>query len=76
MAIFEYLNPGDSCENIRPRGGVTDVPKDFYKSGSDVEGNVKSAKKGRRRELKALDEFFMVICRPRRGFSEKHLAHL
>ena len=25
MAIFEYLNPGDSCENIRPRGGVTSL---------------------------------------------------
>lgn len=76
MAIFEYLNPGDNCENIRPRGSVTDVPEDFYNSDSDDEGNVQAAKKGRRRKLKPQDEFFIVLCRLRRGFSEKHLAHL
>ena len=76
MAIFEYLNPADNCSNIRPRGSVTDVPEDFYNSDSDDEGNVQAAKKGRRRKLKPLDEFFIVLCRLRRGFSEKHLAHL
>lgn len=41
MSIFEYLNPGDSCANIRsPSGSVTDVPEDFYNSDSDDEGNV------------------------------------
>ena len=30
MAIFQFLNPGDDCENIRPRSSVTDVPEDFY----------------------------------------------
>ena len=25
MAIFEFLNLGDNCENIRPRSSVTDV---------------------------------------------------
>ena len=76
MAIFEYLNPGDNCSNIRPRGSVTDVPEDFYNSDSDDEENVQASKKGRRRKLKPLDEFFIVLCRLRRGFSEKHLAHL
>ena len=44
MAIFEYLNPGDNCENIRLRGSVTDVPKDFYNSDCDVweEGSQKN----------------------------------
>ena len=76
MAIFEYLNPGDNCANIRPRGSVIDVPEDFYNSDSEDEGNVQAAKKGRRRKLKPLDEFFIVLSRLRRGFSEKHLAHL
>ena len=76
MAIFEYLNPGDNLVNIRPRGSVIDVPEDFYNSDSEDEGNVQAAKKGRRRKLKPLDEFFIVLCRLRRGFSEKHLAHL
>ncbi|XP_044172060.1 uncharacterized protein LOC122956456 [Acropora millepora] len=71
MATFEYLNPGDNCSNIRSRGSVTDVPEDF-----DDEENVQASKKGRRRKLKPLDEFFIVLCRLRRGFSEKHLAHL
>ena len=77
MAIFEYLNPGDNCSNIRPRGSVTDVPEDFYNSDSDDEENVQASKKERRRKPKLLDEFFIVLCRLRRGFSEKkHLARL
>lgn len=36
--------------------------------------NVQAAKKGHRRKLKPLDEFFIVLFRLRRGFSEKHLA--
>ena len=55
---------------------MTDVPEYFYNSDSEDEGNVQAAKKGRRRKLKPLDEFFIVLCRLRRGFSEKHLAHL
>ena len=74
MDIFEYLNPGDFCSNIRPRGSVTDVPEDFYNSDSDDEENVQASKKGRRRKLKPLDKFFIVLCRLRRGFSEKYLA--
>ena len=76
MAIFEYFNPGDNCSNIRRRGSVTDVPEDFYNSDSDDEENVQASKRGRRRKLKPLDEFFIVVFRLRRGFSEKHLAHL
>ena len=74
--IAEYLYPGDNCSNIRPRGSVTDVPEDFYNSDSDDEENVQASKKGRGRKRKPLDEFFIVLCRLRRGFSEKHLAHL
>ena len=61
MAIFDYLNPGDNCENIRPRSNVTDVPEDFYNSDSDEDDDVHKAKKGRRRKLKTLDEFFYCL---------------
>ena len=55
---------------------MTDVPEYLYNSNSDDKGNVQTAKKGRRRKLKPLDKFFIVLCHLRRGFSEKHLAHL
>lgn len=44
MSIFEYLNPRDNCTNIRSRGGVTDVPEDFYNSDSDDERKCSSCK--------------------------------
>ena len=42
----------------------------------DEEENITPVKKGRPRKLKPVEEFFMVLCRLRRGFSERHLAHL
>ena len=30
MAIFNFLNPGEDGENIRPRNTLRDVPEDFY----------------------------------------------
>ena len=66
MAIFEYLNPGDNCSNIRPRGSVTDVPEDFYNSDFDDEENVQASKKGRRRKLKPLDIFRCALSPEKR----------
>ena len=35
MALFEFLNPGEDCENIQPCGRhFTDIPEDFYDSES------------------------------------------
>ena len=34
------------------------------------------AKKGRCRKLRPVDEFFIVLCSLRRGFSERHLPNL
>ena len=76
MAIFNFLNPGEDGENIRPRSTLTDVPEGFYDTDSDEDENVTPAKKGRRRKLQPIEEFFIVLCRLRRGFSERHLAHL
>lgn len=76
LALFNFLNPGENGENIRPRSTLKDVPEDFYDVDSDDEENISPAKKGRPRKLKPVEEFFIVLCRLRRGFSERHLAHL
>ncbi|CAH3170887.1 unnamed protein product [Porites lobata] len=75
ISIFEFLNPGEDCENIRSRIS-SDVPEEFYNSESDDEEDTSTTKRGRRRKLKPLEEFFIVLCRLRRGFSERHLANL
>ena len=74
-ALFNFLNPGEDGENVRPRSTLKDVPEDFYDADSEEE-NVTTVKKGRPRKLKSVEEFFIVLCRLRRGFSERHLAHL
>ena len=81
MAIFEFLDPGESCENIWPREKhLTDVPEDFYcsESSNDEEDtdNTPSAKRGHLRKIRPLDELFIIMCRLRRGFSEGHLTNL
>ena len=35
-AIYEFLNPGEECENIRPRSS-SDVLEEFYNSDSSDE---------------------------------------
>ena len=72
------MNPGEDGENIRPRRKSTskDVPEDFYDADSEEKEYVTPAKKGRQRKLKPVEEFFIVLCRLRRGFSERHLARL
>lgn len=69
-AIYEFFNPGEDCENTHPRSS-SDVPEEFYNTdSSDEEENVQAAKKDRRRKLRPVEEFFIVLCRLRRGFSE------
>ena len=76
LALFNFLNPGEHGENIRSRSTLKDVPEDFYDADSEEEENVTTAKKGRPRKLKPVEEFFIMLCCLRRGFSERHLAHL
>ena len=77
-AVFEFLNTGLNGENIRycsskERG----VQKGFYiGNGNETEEPGGCTNKGRRRSLQPREEFFLVLCRLRRGFAEKHLAHL
>ena len=51
ISIFEFLNPGEDCENIRSRIS-SDVPEEFYNSESDDEEDTSTTKRGRRRKLK------------------------
>ena len=76
MAMFTFLNTGINGENIRYCSWVRDVSDNFYDNDEDeiMENNGK--KQGRPRKLKPLDEFFMVMCRLRKGFAEHHLANL
>lgn len=71
------MNPVEDGENVRPRSTLKDVAEDFYYADSEEKEKVTPAKKGRpRRKLKPVEEFFIVLCRLRRSFSERHLAHL
>ena len=65
MAIYNYLDPGASGENIM-----------YWLSGKEVDSNTKPVKQGRSRALKPIDEFFLTLCRLRQGFAKTHLAHL
>ena len=70
MAVFRYLNPGPSGENIKYWLTKQSASLDIQEEG----GN--ESKRGRNRTLKPLDEYFLVMCRIRQGFREEHLGHL
>lgn len=73
--VFEFLNTGSKGENIRYCSSKErTVQKEFYDSGNEEPEGCTSI--GRRRSLEPREEFFLVLCRLRRGFAEKHLAHL
>lgn len=81
--MFEFLDPGEQCENIRPREKKqhTEVPDSLYdiekgETYDEPSTSATPAKRGRRRTIQPLDEFFIVLCSLRRGFSERHLANL
>ena len=72
MATFTYLNPGENAENVRFWRSISkDVDPAYYERELDLGvGPV------RPRTLSSKDEFFLVMCRPRQGFTERHLGHL
>ncbi len=75
LTLFNYLNPGTNGENIRY---VREKPVDFYVTTDNGEIEKKNCerKKGRPKKLQPIKEYFMVLCRLRRGFSIQHLSHL
>lgn len=79
LAIFEFLNPGLEGENIRySNSSDRNVPDNYYEFLHEEEDETEqeNARKGRPKKLKTISEFFMVMCRLRRGFSLRHLANL
>lgn len=71
MVVFRHLNTGSSGENITYWLSSKQTPSlDTHEMG------VTEAKRGRNRELRPLDEYFLVMCRLRQSFREDHLGHL
>ena len=52
----------------------TEVSEDFYDSDNSDDEDI--VKKGPQRKLKPTEEYFIIMCRLRRGFSEHFLANL
>ena len=72
MATFTYLNPGENAENIRFWHSIPkDVDPEYYEREPEL-----GVGPGRPRTLHPKDEFFLVMCRLRQGFAERHLGHL
>ena len=72
MATYNYLNPGQNGENIRFWSSVSnDVDPEYYEREPEL-----GVGPGRPRTLNAKEEFFLVMCRLRQGFPERHLGHL
>lgn len=90
LAVYSFLDPGENGENIRSCTTATrdrSVSYNFYNVGdsasessettySEDEPEKNRHLQGRPRALKTIEEFFLVVCRLRLGFGEKHLGHL
>ena len=65
-AVYNYLEPGERGENIvYGRSVNAEVSADYDQDLSEET----FTKKGRARSLRPVDEFFIVMCRLRRGVS-------
>ncbi|KAL9978196.1 hypothetical protein ACROYT_G015690 [Oculina patagonica] len=72
MATYTYINPGENGENIRYwRSVQNDVDPEYYEREPEL-----GVGPGRPRTLNSKEEFFLVMCRLRQGFAERHLGHL
>lgn len=71
VVIYEFFNLGVEGENIRYcfffERGILDAFYDQMEE-DDLEIEYRNDKQGRRRKFKLVEEFFMVMCRLRRGF--------
>ena len=62
MALYEFLEPGDSGENIRFRySGSENIQTDISET---------SVKQGKPRSLRRTDEFYLTLCQLRQGVTE------
>ena len=72
MATFNLLNPGENGQSIHYWHSVSmDVDPEYYEGDPELDVGP-----GRPRTLNAKEEFFLVMCRLRQGFAERHLGHL
>ena len=68
MVTFTYLNPG---ENVRFwRSIPKDVDLEYYEREPEL-----GVGPGRPRTLNPKEQVFLVMCRLRQGFAERHLGH-
>jgi len=68
--VFGYLNLRPLGENIKYWLSKQSASLDSLEKGRN------ESKRGRKKTLKPLDEYFLVMCRSRQGFREEHLGHL
>ena len=60
LSVYEFLDPGDNCKNIRPRRSSTKVSEDFYDCDNSDDEDI--VKKGPQRKLEPIEEYFIVMC--------------
>ena len=73
MAIFEYQNPGDSCENISTRGSVRESLKIFIIQTLMLRAMLRLQRKEVAENLRF---FYGALCSKKGALRKKHLAHL
>ena len=72
MATHNNLNPRQSGENIRYwRSVPKDMGPEYYKKDPQL-----GVGAGKPRTLNPNEELFLVMCRLRHGYAERHLGHL
>ena len=79
LAMLSFLNPGDKCENFLAYSPNTNSKAPFsYQptSATDLHHNYSVSQKtqnkpGKRLSLSAKEQFILVLCRLRQGFSVK-----
>ncbi|XP_033644777.1 uncharacterized protein LOC117304428 [Asterias rubens] len=85
LAMLSFLNPGESCENVithtanresEPSCSVYQPPSAMDLDHSYSASHKTHNKPGRTLQLSPKEQFILVLCRLRQGFSVKHLAYL
>ena len=79
LTVFEFLDPGPNCENMRSideqnRPGLVNHP--INTNDDEFDHDSEYTPLGRPHKLQPLEQFFLVLCRLKRGFSECHLGNL
>ena len=85
LAMLSFLNPGENCENVitytanrdsEPSCSVYEPSSATDLDHSYSASHKAQSKPGTTAQLSAEEQFILVLCRLRQGFSVKHLAYL